>query len=70
MHRDAQLAAEGWIKRSVYAEPRLSEIVAMYEEIGLEVRLEPFDPSETPGCSQCRKQHSRRYRTVYTRDPR
>jgi hypothetical protein len=42
----------------------------MYEEIGLEVRIEPFDPAEAPGCSRCMKQHAERYRTVYTRDPR
>ncbi len=70
MQRDVQLAAEGWRKRSSYEEPRLSEIVAMYEEIGLEVRIEPFNPLETPGCSQCMKRNARRYRTVYTRDPR
>ena len=38
-----KLISEGWEKKATYDDPRLSEMVAMYEEIGLEVHLEPFD---------------------------
>jgi hypothetical protein len=37
---------EGWKRRSIAVEPRLSEIVEMYEQLGFEVRLEPFDPED------------------------
>ena len=35
----------------VASEPRLSEVVEMYESLGFEVRLEPVDP-ESPECSE------------------
>ena len=44
MTREAELAREGWQKQTTYDEPRLSELVEMYEEIGYQVHLEPFDP--------------------------
>jgi hypothetical protein len=61
------LVKAGWEKRGVYDEPRLSEVMAMYAEIGLEVRQEPFDPAGEPGCSACMRSDATRYRTVYTR---
>ncbi|MBU1571135.1 MAG: hypothetical protein KKE00_11565 [Proteobacteria bacterium] len=58
---------EGWGKRSTTDEPRLSELIKMYEEIGFEVLLMPFAPDEEPGCSECMKTSPQRYRTIYTR---
>jgi len=58
---------EGWEKRSTIDEPRLSELVKLYEELGFEVLLAPFDPDEEPGCSECMKTSPQRYRTIYTR---
>ncbi|OQW97613.1 MAG: hypothetical protein BWK74_06070 [Desulfobacteraceae bacterium A6] len=58
---------EGWEKRSTTDEPRLSELIKMYEEIGFEVLLMPFAPDEEPGCSECMKTSPQRYRTIYTR---
>jgi len=58
---------EGWEKRSTTDESRLSELVKMYEEIGFEVLLSPFDPDEEPGCSECMKISPQQYRTIYTR---
>lgn len=61
-------ALNGWKKQGSYDNPRLSEIVRMYEEIGFEVRLEPFDPSDDDkSCSECMKADRDRYKTVYTR---
>jgi len=37
------LISESWEKQATYDDPRLSEMVAMYQEIGLEVLLEPFN---------------------------
>lgn len=67
MSREKELAADGWVKRTTYDEPRLSEIVDMYEEMGFEVLVEPFDPADEPGCSECMKIDAARYKTIYTR---
>jgi hypothetical protein len=46
-----RLGIEGWSKRFVASEPRLSEAVEMYQEAGFEVHLEPL-PKE-PECDGC-----------------
>ena len=46
-----ELEAEGWTRRFVASEPRLSESVAIYEEAGFDVHLEPL-PKE-PTCESC-----------------
>ena len=61
-----ELLNEGWEKRSTTDEPRLSELVKMYEEIGFEVLLESFEPDKEPGCSECMKISPQRYQTIYT----
>ncbi len=61
------LKKQGWEKQTIYDEPRLSEIVEMYHEIGLEVRLEPFNENDEPGCSECMKTAQAKFWTVYTR---
>jgi signal recognition particle subunit SEC65 len=64
---------EDWKRRMVASEPRLSEIVEMYESLGYEVKLEPLDPND-PGwdeeaCTLCLDDpvESERTRVVYTR---
>ena len=49
--RIAMLESEGWSKRFVASEPRLSEAVEIYKEAGFEVRLEAL-PKE-PECEAC-----------------
>lgn len=63
----ADLAAEGWEKRATYSEPRLSELVEMYEESGYEVYLQPYNPAEESGCASCLNVAPEEYRTLYTR---
>jgi hypothetical protein len=70
MTREEELLRQGWKKRSTCDEPRLSELAAMYREIGLEVRIEAFDPLSEPGCSDCMQADAGRYRTIYTRPGR
>ncbi|MCP4674485.1 MAG: hypothetical protein GY854_03000 [Deltaproteobacteria bacterium] len=67
MTRHEQLAQQGFEKRTTYDEPRLSEIVEMYEEMDFEVHLEPFHPEDTPDCTECMLADPNRYKTVYTR---
>ena len=64
---------EGWKRRMVASEPRLSEIVEMYEQLGFEVRLEPLDPQDPSWdedeCTVCLDDPSQaeEMRLVYTR---
>lgn len=64
---------EDWKRRMVASEPRLSEVVAMYESLGFEVRLEPLDPSDPgwdeDGCTVCLDDpaEAERTRVVFTR---
>ena len=43
MTKEEELVNEGWERQSVLSEPRLSEAVEMYKELGFEVRVEPVD---------------------------
>jgi len=65
--RQEELTRQGWKRQATYDEPRLSEMVSMYREIGLEVHLEPFDPAEEPGCTECMAKMPEQYKTIYTR---
>ena len=66
MSREEDLKKEGWEKRFTIDEPRLSEAVAQYEEIGFEVLLEPVDTSSEE-CTSCLTATGDRYKTIYTR---
>jgi hypothetical protein len=66
--REEELKKEGWEKRFTMDEPRLSEMVEEYKEIGFEVLLEPVDTSSEE-CTSCMIDPalSNRYKTIYTR---
>jgi hypothetical protein len=65
---EAQLVAEGWTRQFTTDEPRLSEAVEMYEQMGLEVHLGPvvLDP-DSGVCQICFEQDCHRYQTIWTR---
>ena len=65
-----ELERQGWVKQTTYDEFRLNEIVETYEEMGFEVKLEPFDPDNETGCSGCMKLQPDKYKTIYTREKR
>ncbi len=67
MSDDALPAVQGWQKKGTYDEPRLSEIIKMYKELGFEVRLEPFEPNNQTECMECMRVSADRYKAVYTR---
>jgi hypothetical protein len=67
MTPEEKLIQKGWTKQATYDEPRLSEMVEMYEEIGLEVHLEPFNSENEKGCTDCMQLMPDRYKTIYTR---
>lgn len=64
---EERLISEGWERRATYDEPRLSEMAAMYAEIGLEVHLEPFDVENEQGCTGCMQMFPDQFKTIYTR---
>ncbi|MEW6260707.1 MAG: hypothetical protein AB1547_12495 [Thermodesulfobacteriota bacterium] len=63
---------QGWEKQGSFDEPRLSDVVETYREMGFEVRLEPYDPSldAEGGCTVCMNAAAERFRTVFTRKMR
>jgi hypothetical protein len=71
--REEELLEQGWEKRFLADEPRLSEMKEMYESIGYEVLLEPLPAKEElsacaeTGCTACLDLDPGRYRTIYTR---
>lgn len=77
MKREEQLIKEGWEKRFIACEPRLSEMVELYKDIGFEVHLEPLPKNEElkesecdkNGCTACYEVDTERYRIIFTRTP-
>ena len=66
MSREQELIKEGWEKRFTIDEPRLSEMVVQYRELGFEVLVEPVDTSSEE-CTTCITAFHDRYKTIYTR---
>jgi len=66
MTREEQLKKEGWEKRFTIDEPRLSEMLEQYKELGFEVLLEPVDLSSEE-CTSCIAVDPKRYKTIFTR---
>ncbi len=66
MTRQEELEIEGWEKRFTIDEPRLSEMVEQYKELGFDVLLEPVDLSSEE-CTDCMTAFHERYKTIYTR---
>ena len=67
MTRGEELARHGWEKQITLDEPRLSDVVEMYEEMNFEVHLEPFNADEESGCIECMKAMPDKYKTIYIR---
>jgi len=67
MTREEVLAEKGWKRQTTHDEPRLSNVVEMYEEMNFEVHLEPFSSDEESGCIECMKAMPDKYKTIYTK---
>ena len=63
---EADLLAAGWQSCFVADEPRLSEAVEAYREIGYEVALLPV-PAEDARCTECMREQPDRYRLIFIR---
>ena len=62
-----EASLKGWTRRGIYDDPRLTQILKMYEEIGFSVKLEPLRPELEPGCTECIKQNPDKYKVLYTK---
>jgi hypothetical protein len=75
MTREEELVSQGWEKRFVADEPRLSEMAELYQSLEFEVLLEPLPPKEEleaggceeSGCTACFEVNRERYRIIFTR---
>jgi hypothetical protein len=63
-----ELERDGWQRCFVADEPRLSEAVETYRELGFEVRLVPVPDADAP-CTECMRQAPDRSRVIYVRKP-
>lgn len=63
------LEQDGFERRGVYEEPRLTEIVQMYEEAGFEVVVLDYKAGGGEHCNACLDDvdAKNRYKVVYTR---
>ena len=67
MTTEDRLKADGWTKQNTIDEPRLTELVEMYKDMGLEVHIEDIHPEEMDQCDECMRLRPERYKTIYTR---
>jgi len=66
--REGIVDLSGWERMTTIDEPRLSELVELYEELGFEVLLRPVSAEELgQECAECVLAAPERYRTIYTR---
>jgi hypothetical protein len=71
------LIKEGWTRRFVANEPRLSEAVELYLSMGHEIHLKPLPlvdcdsaDEESGECRACFKGFEDQYKIIYTRQKR
>jgi hypothetical protein len=75
-----RLEKEGWVRQFVSNEPRLSEAINLYKELGFDVHLEPLpkgqecgtcagtDTQKEPGeCRVCFEGSEDQYKIIFTR---
>ncbi len=65
---DAELRSEGWQRCFVADEPRLSEAVETYEELGFQVAVLPVRVDDG-ACTECMRARPDAFRVIYVRKP-
>ena len=71
MMREAELKIDGWSKRTILDEPRLSEVVELYKSLGFEVLVEPAVPGDFGSdCSTCFVEQCDKFSVIYVRESR
>jgi len=72
---EKKLIEEGWQRRFIASEPRLSEMIEMYKDTGFKVHLEPVlaveeseeGAVECQTCRICFEGAEDQYKVIYTR---
>jgi hypothetical protein len=65
---DNTLKRNGWVKKFDADEPRLSELVKLYESIGFEVKLEPLNTQTSKEqCNVCLTNTDKKIMTIYVK---
>ncbi len=64
---DGVLEKEGWTRRSILDDPRLTEAAETYRALGFEVKLVPVNANFISGCTSCLEGDIEKYRIVYTK---
>lgn len=65
--REETMKKGGWQQRSILDEPRLSEAVQLYEEMGFEVMVNDIRPEDIEEASSCTECISGSLKVIYTR---
>lgn len=66
--REGAVDVTGWQRMTTIDEPRLSELVELYRELGFEVLLRPVSREElAEDCLDCYLAQPERFRTIYVR---
>ena len=65
-----QLEREGWKVVSVSGGDHLRRMLAMYEELGMETRIEEIAPEECLGCRECYRSGNETPCRVYVKQDR
>ncbi|MFW9780267.1 MAG: hypothetical protein ACFFE8_15605 [Candidatus Heimdallarchaeota archaeon] len=63
----AELEADGWIKKFTIDEQRIAEYVELYESLNQDVRVVSVVPEEIEGCTNCFEAECNKFKTIYTR---
>jgi hypothetical protein len=68
LRADPKLVAEGWERRFIADGRRAEEAVALYQQLGYEVRAEPLRQDELEdNCEDCQLVALMQFKTIYTR---
>jgi hypothetical protein len=67
---EAELVALGFSRCFIADEPRLSEAVALYQELGYDVRLLPAIALGRDGCQRCLDLTAGREMAIFIRRPK
>jgi len=69
--REEELKKIGWTRQFVTDEPRLTEAVELYRELGYEVHLEDATMDEVNQiCVNCLPADCNKYKIIYVRRPK
>jgi hypothetical protein len=69
MSTEHKLKREGWKVASITSGDHLRRMLGMYEELGIETRIEEIGPDECAGCRECyRTGNETQYRVYIKRD--